>query len=107
MPAAMKKKLTKHIHTFILKPGHKPTDSMRTKQFKCRDPHCWFYAAADMILGKAAMCSLCGQEFVLTRYALNLRIPHCENCTKGVVMKQEKAKLRSIEDKLADFLGAE
>lgn len=33
-------------------------------------------------LGKASICNLCGDEFILNEYHIKLAKPHCDKCSK-------------------------
>lgn len=97
-------KALKHLHTFIRDKSRTRTRATGVVTFKCTDPKCWFYAVGERILGKAAICPYCGQEYVVTRFDLQLKRPHCKNCTTSKKKQQEKQELTGLEKLINDLL---
>lgn len=50
--------------------------------FFCTLPDCSQKINPALALGKRSICWRCGEEFIMTEYALRLAKPHCENCHK-------------------------
>lgn len=98
----MPKKLD-HLHTFVRDHAKKPGP----KIFKCIDPDCWFFARGERIVGKRARCKSCGGEFILTRFDLQRKYPHCDNCMTGKKQKQEQAETSLLEKALEKMMKGE
>lgn len=48
--------------------------------FFCTLPDCKFKSSVPLLLGKRNICWRCGEEFLMTDYALRLAKPHCDDC---------------------------
>lgn len=51
--------------------------------FFCALPDCSQKINPALALGKKSICWRCGEEFIMSEYALRLAKPHCEGCHKG------------------------
>jgi hypothetical protein len=85
---------TSHIHTY------KRVRRSKTR-FMCIDPDCTHVNTKELILGKRAKCMYCGEEFILTRYALGLAVPKCENCRNS--RNGDERQVQEIEDILKNL----
>jgi len=79
----------KHVHKF-----KKIKYKSGTSIFFCTLPDCNVKVNPALALGKRCICWRCGEEFILTEYALRLVKPHCENCHKPT--KQVETERREI-----------
>lgn len=68
--------------------------------FMCSDPTCTWTRRKEFLLGKKFKCPYCSNEYLTTRELLNLRTPHCPDCT----VKKEKPTVRAI-DKMVQHIG--
>jgi len=66
--------------------------------FKCMVPGCNHYIQRKLAVNRIAACWRCDQPFILTKYSLKRKRPHCINCTKS--------KRREIHDKIKELLLA-
>lgn len=64
-----------HIHRLL---RHKYPKSKTTIYFCTKN--CSFKISPALALGKECECSRCGQVFILDKYALTLKEPHCDKC---------------------------
>jgi hypothetical protein len=48
----------------------------------CTLPDCHFKIECQLMLGKRAMCNVCGNEFIINEYQTKLARPHCDKCSK-------------------------
>jgi hypothetical protein len=78
----------KHTHTYI-------RHETRKKYMRCFSPHCTHVIEAAILRGKASLCTICGDEFVLTREDLRRAKPRCPKCS----MTKEGGIRRDIESK--------
>lgn len=62
-----------HIHTYV---------RFTKDVYRCSDKHCYHTAKKSILVGKATLCTECGQEFVLTREDLRRARPRCLACSK-------------------------
>ena len=91
-------KKPRHLHTY-----ERIRD--RPDYYRCIDPHCRHYIHKSLLLGKAAHCKYCGEEYTLTKYSLKLKVPHCDNCTTlGFGVRKPKPKAQSIAEQIAGNL---
>jgi hypothetical protein len=84
----------RHIHTFA---------RMKTRKgwYRCIDPYCTAKYPREEVVGKASLCTSCGREFFLTRYALKLANPTCSNCSnnrEAVAMRSARSLVKNILD---------
>lgn len=90
-------KLKEHIlHTY------KRSDS-KEDVYKCLHPYCKHYINKDFLENKAALCPKCGDEFILTREKLKVRIPTCLKCSKSpkaVVVKTAEEVMQELMEEL-------
>lgn len=66
-----------HVHSYVRMRGENENNI-----YKCNDPHCNYFAPANIIEGKAALCMTCRKEFVISREQLRKkrRELKCANC---------------------------
>ena len=50
--------------------------------FKCAVPGCVHYVRKILAENRITICWRCGEAFVLTKFALRYRRPHCTDCIK-------------------------
>lgn len=77
-----------HLHTYTKykdKPGF----------FRCTGKYCTHFVIKEVLVGKAAMCPLCGSEFVLTHEDLRRTTPRCIECSQT-----KEARLRRAAQKM-------
>lgn len=81
----------------------------RKEYYRCIHPDCTHIVHRDLVRGKRATC-ICGQEFFMTPASMQLKNPHCEDCTKAKVGKikinaelLEKIQARSASQKEFDY----
>jgi len=87
----------KHLHVYE-RAAHKT----RIDLYFCRDPHCNHRINKIYLLGKAAECPFCGQEYVITREMLykkrkGLKLLHCKNCKKRGKERDQTVELLAQE----------
>ena len=63
-----------------------------TSVYFCTLPDCYFKVECEAMLGKPALCNLCGDEFVMNEYHLKLKKPHCAKCNKIKVTRSDGTK---------------
>lgn len=78
----------RHIHKLKL---HKY--STGRKIYFCTLPDCNYKAAPALVVGKRALCNICGEPFILNEYAIRLVKPHCEGCHRSKDKKTGDIKL--------------
>lgn len=61
---------------------------------------CTFKIECQLALGQVVVCNLCGNDFSMSEYAIKLKLPHCEDCSKRKV-KDSDGKSRFIRKGLA------
>lgn len=49
----------------------------------CSLPDCNYKVSPALAVGKRSLCNICGDEFILSQYAIRLAKPHCEKCHKS------------------------
>lgn len=76
----------KHIHQY--------KKIKKSKIFKCRLPGCSHYLTYDMVENAVSLCNRCDQPFIMSKKAMKLTNPHCEDCT----VKKENKELEAIMD---------
>jgi len=81
----------KHSHTY---------ESIRTRPgfYRCIHPDCSHYINRIYMQGKRAQCK-CGNTFLLTSRKLQLKKPHCDDCTKGARI------IDKLEERIETILG--
>lgn len=63
--------------------------------YRCALPTCSHYLhSKELVKGKKSICWRCGEEFIIDAKSVELRRPHCQNCTKT-------RKVRPVEDEKA------
>lgn len=50
------------------------------KVYKCTVPGCTHYVSMALAPGRICQCNRCGEPMVMTKYAMKLAKPHCDNC---------------------------
>jgi len=68
-----------HIHTYR---RVRATQDGKHFLYMCTDPHCTFRSPKIFLVGKAALCNSCHNEFVLTSEDLRRAKPVCPNCSQ-------------------------
>jgi hypothetical protein len=76
-----------HVHKYIWK----EVTRAGVIKFRCADPHCYYVARKEDILGKASACNKCGTEFILTQQDLLRRKPICIKCSNTKAGKAVRA----------------
>jgi len=61
---------------------------------KCQVPACTHYIRKDLAENALCACNRCGEPMILTKTALQLARPHCEDCTK----KKYQTELDSLSE---------
>lgn len=56
----------------------------------CTLPDCNYKVSPALAVGKRSLCNICGNDFILTDYAVRLAKPHCEECHKPKGGTQDK-----------------
>lgn len=77
----------KHTHKYRrINIGRKPKEYW---VMSCSLPNCPHYTAmqtklsAPNLVGKLSICNKCNEEFELTRRAIKMSFPTCDNCVEG------------------------
>ena len=87
-----------HVHKYIrVKLGDK-----EHIVFKCALPNCPHNLAKDLVEGRLSICWRCNEAFVITKAQINLKRPHCLNCTKYKKVKKEKVV--EVKDRLKELI---
>lgn len=63
--------------------------------FFCTLPDCHYKIDAQLVIGKRALCNICGDEFIMNEYTIKLKSPHCDGCGK-VKVKGSDGKSRFV-----------
>jgi transcription elongation factor Elf1 len=65
----------------------------------CADPKCTTRTTSKWLLGKAAQCFYCSQEFIITSKKLNRQgFLHCDECKRGGTGKKIAAETPTISE---------
>lgn len=67
--------------------------------FKCVFPTCTHYIRYELAEGKLCICNRCDKPMTLTKAAMQLKKPHCDDCVdrkKSSSYKEVKAVLDDI-----------
>lgn len=88
----------KHIHTFK---RVKATRDGKHFLYMCIDPHCTYRVDKLYLVGKAALCNSCHQEFILTGEDLRRAKPICQECSNTAKSREFRAR----RDTLKSFFG--
>jgi len=67
--------------------------------YKCAIVGCPHYLKKELVEGRWSICHRCGQPLEMTKRALTLKKPHCEDCTVKRVEVDER--YQSILEMLA------
>lgn len=62
---------------------------------------CTFKIDCQLALGQATICNICGQPFIMSEYALKLKLPHCDKCSKRKIVDSE-GNTRFVRSNLVD-----
>jgi hypothetical protein len=65
--------------------------------YRCMIPGCTHYLFEEFALGQKSICNRCDKEFVMTRAAMDLKKPHCLECTRGYKKKDEPSKPQTAD----------
>jgi len=84
-----------HVHSYRRIRG-------RPNFFMCTDPKCTHTNSKDLLLGKQALCTKCGEVFILQTQDLRYHIPVCIYCHDSPQAK----KRRFLKDKIAEFASS-
>ena len=71
----------RHVHTYV---------KYKRGLYKCNDPHCTHFADREFLVGKASLCTVCGQEFILSRESLKRKNPRCLDCSNTTEARQHR-----------------
>ena len=69
----------KHTHKYVRAGGKTGKKGI----FICKHADCSHILHKDLLIFRKSICNRCGIEFVLDSYAITLKKPHCEKCTKS------------------------
>lgn len=89
----------KHTHTYVKykkRPGY----------WRCADPKCSHYTDHESCVGKASLCNVCGNEFVLTYADLQNVKPRCLNCSETKEAREFR-KVKAIAETFLSGLSEE
>jgi|OpeIllAssembly_1097287.scaffolds.fasta_scaffold00281_7 hypothetical protein len=64
------------------------------KVYKCIKPGCTHYIAVHLVEGALCECNRCEEPMIMTKLAMTLARPHCQDCTKSTKKQQQ---IQSIE----------
>lgn len=70
------------------------------KVYRCIVPGCPHYISVDLVENSLCECNRCGQPMVMTKAAMQLAKPHCQDCTKS----KHKETFTDIEQFLQEKL---
>ena|ERR1035437_3724544 len=76
-----------HIHTLT-------RFKSRPLYMKCEDPKCSSYFLRELCVGKASLCTSCGNEFILDYHSSKLARPQCLLCADT----KEARAYRAMQD---------
>jgi hypothetical protein len=80
----MKETKAEHFHTLEkVRAKVKRKGEVREVLFRCRAPDCTFTWTKNLLEGKRVRCNSCTELFLLTKYALKLAKPICQNCSNS------------------------
>lgn len=51
--------------------------------YACIEPACSHYVRIELVENKLCACNRCGNAMIMTKKAMTLAKPHCEDCTKS------------------------
>lgn len=74
----MTKKFADHLHKY----ARKIIGNKGYKVYKCTVPGCTHYVRMILASGRICQCNRCGEPMVMTKYAMTLAKPHCDDCIK-------------------------
>lgn len=95
----MPKQTPKQVHVHKLK---KYKYSSGTEIFFCTLPDCHFKIDCMLMVGKKAICNICGDEFIMGDIDIKRLRPHCANCGKVMIRDADgnKRYVRKVRSKL-------
>lgn len=76
-----------HVHQYVRK---KEKDSKGRTYFRCFDKFCYHIALRADLIGKASICTICGEEFILTGESLRRSKPRCLACTDSAAGRLQR-----------------
>lgn len=85
-----------HIHTIERSP-------INPRVYRCIHPECTYFARADFLIGKRALCHKCGSEYNVSRTQLfrdKLKRPTCMRCSNS----KEAQEFRNVTNKIENIL---
>ena len=51
--------------------------------WRCSVSGCPHYVPRELVVGRQSICWRCGKVFTITQAVIDLKKPHCVECTKG------------------------
>lgn len=64
--------------------------------YMCTEPSCTHYIRVDLAEGKLCKCNRCGEPMIMSKKAMQLAKPHCDDCTKPRVDRADINALNEI-----------
>ena len=94
-----------HIHQYVR--ATKPDGSKDPRKYRCNHPDCTSFDFKNNLIGKRALCAVCGQrEVILTVGMLRLSKPACTFCAQNKKAKAIKQKIHMLDDLFGEMGGA-
>ena len=84
-------------HPHMYKRGWLGRPKKSSQIYKCIEPGCTHYLRMNMALNALCKCNRCGEMMILTKKAMTLAYPHCDDCT---VRKPSHDKLKGILEEM-------
>ena len=67
--------------------------------YKCMKPACNHYIRVELVEGKLCECNRCGEMMLMTKKAMQLAKPHCDDCTKSFKKLEINSLAKFLEEK--------
>lgn len=85
-----------HVHTYV---RYKDRSGTKLAQyvFRCDHPECTNFAPAELVIGKKASCSVCGQEYILDSESARRVRPRCMDCSNTAKGRMRRLAAAGLE----------
>lgn len=86
------------VHQYVRKELKRKMTDEPYVIFRCMIPGCTHYLREELAEGQKSICNRCGKDFILTKAAMELKKPHCVECTRGYKRKGKLDERVSVAD---------
>jgi hypothetical protein len=82
-----------HVHKYV---------RWKKRFYRCTHADCTHYAERSFLIGKRAVCNLCGESFILSPEDLRRSKPRCINCSDTKEAKTRRALMDMLDSIVVD-----